>query len=160
MLIPPSNSVGSSAQLVTGKKATNRVFGRLAFILFLRKILHRKRTMCNLSGATPRDLGNLSHNIHIFFLWSSMPLHTWLTLQPLGSKRRRVHLLLFQILNQDKLIRYAGASTARLSNKRILEVKELKSWGGEPTADTICLSLQAAAPPEIRNLKSAGRNVI
>jgi len=68
--------------------------------------------------------------------------------------------LLFQILNQDKLIRYAGASTARLSNKRILEVKELKSWGGEPTADTICLSLQAAAPPEIRNLKSAGRNVI
>lgn len=40
-------------------KATIWVFGFYYFFPpFLRKILHRKRTMCNQSGATPRDLGN------------------------------------------------------------------------------------------------------
>lgn len=45
--------------------------------------------------------------------------------------------ILLQILNQDQVIRYAGASTARLSNKRIvghgqeLARKELWSWAAQ-----------------------------
>jgi len=52
-----------------------------------------------------------------------------------------------------------SSDTAKNWQGRSCGAEQLSNSGAERTADTICLSLQVA-PPEIRNQKSAGKNVI